>query len=61
MEHFQPLLAGDGQPFPTFCTASFQNEPTVLRAHADEKPVRALPSARIWLKRAFTFHGVLAD
>jgi hypothetical protein len=59
MKHIRPLLAGDGQPFSAFCAASFQDEPTVLRAHTDEKTVRPLPSAGVGLKRAFTFHGIL--
>jgi hypothetical protein len=56
MEHIRPLVAGDGQPFAAFRTAAFQNQPPVLRAHADEKSVRTLAAARVRLKRAFTFH-----
>jgi hypothetical protein len=59
MEHIQPLRARNGQPLPAFCAASLQDEPAVFRTHPDEKTVHPFPSARVWLKRAFTFHGVL--
>ena len=52
-----PLLAGDRQSFPALRAAPFQDESSILRAHADEKSVRPFPVARVGLKRAFTFHG----
>ena len=37
-------------------TSPFQHDTAVFRAHADQKPVCALPPARIGLKRSLALH-----
>ena len=56
-----PSPARHGEPFPALRAAPLEHEPAILGAHADEKTMRPLPPARIWLERAFTFHGASLD
>jgi hypothetical protein len=48
------LLAADGQPLAALGATTLDDEPAVLRGHADEKPMRALAMARVGLKCADT-------
>jgi hypothetical protein len=46
------LFAANRQTLPALGAPALQNETPVLGCHPHEKPVRARPVARIWLKRS---------
>ena len=46
------LFRRDRQSLAAFRAATLENDPAVLGAHPNPKPVRATPAAAIWLKRA---------
>jgi hypothetical protein len=48
------LFGTDSEAFTPFRAAAFEHQPAVLRAHANQKPVRALTMARIGLKSTDT-------
>jgi hypothetical protein len=52
------LLAADRQPLPTLGATPLQDQSTVFRGHANEKPVRLPAPACIRLKCALTLHDL---
>jgi hypothetical protein len=51
-----PGLRRNCKPLATLGSAAFEYQPSLLRAHAHQKPVGALPAATVWLER--TLHDV---
>jgi hypothetical protein len=47
------------QPFPALGSATLQDEPTVLRAHAHQEAVCATAATTVWLERTFHDRGSL--
>src|SRR6266852_2509827 len=53
------LFAADRQPLAPLGAAPLQHQTAVLRAHADQKPVRAFAPAGVGLERTLSLHRFL--